>query len=336
LKLSNEFGTEPVLVGSVHIAVHGKDSGIVEGTDRAVSFGGNTSVTIPAGALMLSDPVNLNVPKLTEVAISLYFPKPTGPATTHLSAFHTTYVSKAGDLTGALTISDASTTQSWYWISGLDVLATANASAIVTLGDSITDGTRSTPDTNSSWPNVLASRLVANSQSANLAVVNEGISGNRLLHDIAGPNALARFDRDVLSQPGLKWVTVLEGINDIGRSDFGPNPEPVTSDELIGAFKQMIERAHTHGIKVAGCTILPYAGAAYFNEKGETVRSAVNQWIRTSHAFDAVIDFDSTTRDPANPRQMRAEFDSGDHLHPNDAGYKAMAESIDLSIFTRR
>ena len=200
-------------------------------------------------------------------------------------------------------------------------------------GDSITDGARSTPETNHAWPSLLAARLAARKDTAHFAVANMGIGGNRLLRDGTGASALARFDRDVLSQSGVKWVVVLEGINDIGREATVP-AEAVTADELIGAYTQIIERAHTHGIKVIGATLTPYEGANYSRETGEAVREAVNKWIRTSGACDAVVDFEAATRDPANPKHIRPDFDPGDHLHPNDAGYQAMANAFDLGIFT--
>jgi lysophospholipase L1-like esterase len=277
--------------------------------------------------------------------VSVYLPGDTGPATLHSVGLHTTYISKEGDITGAAEIAGAATSQSMFWLSSVDVAAPANVGAIVTFGDSITDGTRSTPDTDSSWPSFLAARLLSNPATSRIAVLNEAISGNRILRDGIGPAGLARFDRDVLTQPGIQWVTILEGINDIGAGIgeafvFGPRPnspasENPTPDDIIGAYRQMIERAHTHGIKVIGCTLLPFEGAAYYSEGGNTVRQAVNQWIRTSRAFDAVVDFDAVTRNPQSPNKVRPEFDSGDHLHPNDAGYKAMAEAVDLSIFSR-
>jgi lysophospholipase L1-like esterase len=284
---------------------------------------------------MYTDPVDLSVAPLSDLAVSLFFPADTGPATLHPSAFHTTYISKEGDETGQAAIAEPATSQSYYFLSGVEVTAPGDAGAIVTLGDSITDGARSTVDMNRAWPSVLAQRLAANPATKNVAVLNHGIGGNRLLRDNTGPNALARFDRDVIAQPGVKWVTILEGINDIGTGT-GPNATPataVTADELIGALRQMIERAHAHGIRVIGGTLLPYEGAGYASEKGEGIRAAVNQWIRTSGQFDAVIDFEAATRDPNRPTKMNAEYDSGDHLHPNDAGYKAMAEAVDLAIF---
>ena len=335
VQLSNVFGTGPLMVGAAHIAIRGKDSAIVPGSDRALSFSGKPSFSIPPGALIVSDPVDLEVPKMGDLAISVYIPAESGPLTMHAVGLHNTYISKPGDFTAQPDISDpAATSQSWYWLSGVEVLAPADTGTIVAFGDSITDGTRSTLETNHNWPNYLAQRI------SNIAIIDEGIAGNRILRDTVGPSALARFDRDVLTQSGVRWMTILEGINDIGNSTRPntniPASEVVSADDLIGGLRQMIERAHSHGIKVVGCTLLPYEGAAYYSEKGEVIRQAVNQWIRTGGAFDAVIDFDGVTRNPDAPKQMRADYDSGDHLHPNDAGYKAMADSIDLSIFTAK
>ena len=290
------------------------------------------------GVLVVSDPVTLDVPALGDLAVSLYFPNDTGNPTTHSTGLRPTYVSTEGDFSGRPDLPLAGTTQQYYWLSSVEVSAPAETSAIVAFGDSITDGARSTPDTNSSWPALLAARLAANKATANFAVVNEGIGGNRLLTDatgLAGVSALARFDRDVLSHPGVKWLMILEGINDIGTIATTTGT-PVTSDELIWVLQQVIARAHAHGIKVVGCTLTPYEGAGYARENGEAVRDTVNRWIRTSGAFDAVVDFEAATRDPNSPKKLRAEFDPGDHLHPNDAGYRAMAEAIDLSIFNRK
>ncbi|MGA2269234.1 MAG: SGNH/GDSL hydrolase family protein [Bryobacteraceae bacterium] len=331
VKLSNAFGSEPLAVGAAHIGIRSKDSEIVAGSDRPLSFNGKPGCTIGPGMVILSDPVNLNVAPLSDVAVSLHFPGETGLATTHATGLHTTYI-KEGDVTGQAAMADAATTQSYYWLAGIDVMAPARTSLIVAFGDSITDGARSTPETNHSWPALLAARLEAKKKTAKIAVGNMGIGGNRVLRDGAGVSALARFDRDVLSQSGVKWVMLLEGINDIGREATIP-AEAVTAEELIGGYKQIIERAHTHGIKVIGCMLTPYEGANYSREKGEATREAVNTWIRTSGAFDAVVDFEAATRDPNNPKRIRADFDPGDHLHPNDAGYQAMANAVDLSIF---
>jgi lysophospholipase L1-like esterase len=336
VQLSNAFGTGPLMVGTAHVALRDKESAIVAGSDRALAFSGKPAVMIPPGAQMVSDPVDLNVPPLGDLAISVYIPGDSGPLTTHATALHTSYISQQGDFAGAPALPDATKRVTWYWISSIDVLAPADAGAIVAFGDSITDGATSTVDADRSWPSMLARRLVTNAATSNLAIVNQGISGNRLLRDNAGINALARLDRDVLSQPGVKWMTVMEGINDIGRAtgrDASAN-DAVIPDDLIGALRQIVERAHTRGIKVIGCTLTPYEGAAYYSETGEVMRQAVNRWIRTAGAFDAVVDFDSVVRDPDNPKRIRPDFNERDHLHPNDAGYKAMADAIDLAIFT--
>jgi lysophospholipase L1-like esterase len=331
VKLSNPFGGTPVKVGAAHIAIRSKDSEIAPGSDHALAFNGNPGCILGPGMVILSDPVDFAVPSQGDLAVSLYMPDETGPPSAH-NGLHTTYISNQGDQTGAPAIADAITTQAYYWLAGVDVVAPAAASLIVTFGDSITEGARSTNDTNHMWPAVLSARLAANKATAHFAVANMGIGGNRVLRDGAGASALARFDRDVLSQSGVKWVMMLEGINDIGRG----NTEPVSAEDLIGAFKQIIERAHTHGIKVVGCTLTPYEGAGYSREEGEAIREALNTWIRTGRAFDGVADFEAATRDPNNPKHIRPEFDPGDHLHPNDAGYKAMADAVDLAIFTRK
>ena len=335
VRISNAYGTGPLTVGSAHIALHDKGSAIIPASDRALTFSRKDSFVIPPGALIVSDPVDLQIPKLSYLTISIYVTGAPTSSTIHLTGLHTTYISKPGDYTRSVNIEESSTVQSWYWISGVDVLTQADSGLIVALGDSITDGATSTPETDRSWPSKLAERLLANKETANLAIVNHGISGNRLLGDGAGVSALARFDRDVLSQPGVKWLIVLEGINDIGMSSMGMKlGVPVTAEDLIAAHWQMIERAHLHGIKAIGATLTPFAGALYYSEKGESMRQAVNQWIRTSGAYDAVIDFDAILRDPENPKQMNAEYFINDYLHPNDAGYKAMAEAVDLTIFT--
>ena len=339
LKLSSAFGSTPVLVGAAHLAKRGTGSAIVPGTDRALTFAGKASFTMMPGVVVVSDPVDIDVPALGDVAVSLYLPSDTGAPTTHATALHTTYVSSEGDFTGQSEFPLAGTSQQYYWVSSLEVDAPADAAVLVAFGDSITDGARSTPDTNNSWPALLAARLGGEKTTTNISVINEGIGGNRLFTDaagLAGVSALARLDRDAFSHPGVKWLMILEGINDIGTLASTTVTTPITKDDLIWVLQQVIDRAHAHGIKVIGCTLTPYEGAGYARENGEAIRSAVNEWIRKSGAFDAVVDFEAATRDPNNPKRFKPEFDPGDHLHPNDAGYKAMADAVDLAIFKTR
>lgn len=337
VKLANAFNGSRVEIGAAHVALREKDSAIVAGTDRALTFGGLRSVKIAPGAVVVSDPVDLALPPLADLAVSLYFPDETGPPTTHARGLKTTYISSEGNHAASPAIAAVGTQLSFYWLAAIEVDAPRDARVIVAFGDSITDGSQSTPDTNSAWPARLAARLAANKATAGIAVANQGIGGNRLLSDGAlfqGVSALARLDRDVLSQPAVAWLIVLEGINDIGNSTAGNgNGGPVTADDLIQGYRQIIDRARQHGIRVIGGTLTPYEGAAYFREDGERIRQAVNEWIRTSGAYDAVIDFDAVVRDPANPRRINPAFDPGDHLHPNDAGYQAMAQAIDLRLF---
>ena len=339
VRLSNEYGRTPLVVGSAHIArqLAGNGASIMPGTDRTLTFGGRTGVTIPAGAPVLSDPVDLDAPALSNLAISIHLPKLTLASTFHSLGVQTTYVSSQGDFTAAGTLPTASTTTSWFFLSGVSVATRRPPAAIVALGDSITDGFASTVDANRRWPNLLAARLQAAPKLRHVAVMDHGISGNRTLHDFIGPNALARFDRDVLVAPGARWVVVLEGINNIGLPGvFGLAQEVVSADDIIFGYRQLIDRAHEKGLKIYGGTLTPFEGTTipgYFTPAGEVKRQAVNQWIRTSGAFDAVIDFDKAIRDPLHPTRMLPVYDSGDHLHPNDAGYQAMANYIDLGLF---
>lgn len=346
IRFSNEFGTTPLRIGSAHVALIKENGSIIQGSDRPLTFGGNVSVDIPDGAPMLSDPVDLKFAAFTEIAVSIFLPKKSEPSTFHLLGQHDTYVSGEGDFTGAAEIPDAKVTRSWYWLAGLEVWASSQTAAIVAFGDSITDGFGARGVSYGDWPNQLAKRLAEASGSSNLAVDNEGIGGNRILYDGAGVNSLARLDRDVISQPGVADLIILEGINDIGwphmklrpareESPARENPfalQSVTADDLIRGMKQIIERAHEHGIRVFGATMTPYEGADYYSEDGETVRKAVNHWIRTGAAFDGVFDFDAAVRDPNHPTKFRQEMQSGDYLHPNAAGYKAMAAAIDISL----
>jgi lysophospholipase L1-like esterase len=330
VELANTFGMDRLKIGSAHIALRDHDSAIIPASDRKLTFSGLASATIPVGASMISDPVDLSVPAVGDLVVSLYIPGDSGPPTQHATGLHTTYVSSEGDFTGLPDFTAARTTNSWYFLSGVQVLAPADTGLIVAFGDSITDGATSTNDANAAWPSMLAKRL--HDAGANLAVVNEGISGNRVLGDGAGVSVLARFERDVLAQPAIRYLVFMEAINDIGGASRA-GATPVTTEEIIAIYKQMIARAHMRGIKVIGATLTPYEGAAYYSEPGEGIRTAVNQWIRTTGMLDGIVDFDLATRDPENPKKFRPGYNIRDNLHPNDAGYRAMAEAIDLSLF---
>jgi lysophospholipase L1-like esterase len=335
VRLSNEFGAQPLQIGAAHVGISAGGSSVQPGSDRVLTFSGQPSILVPVSAPVLSDPVDLEVADLTSLAISIYLPGSTGPATWHPEGKQTAYIT-AGDATGAATLgSGVSTSTARFFLTGVQVRTVENKSAVVTFGDSITDGTASTVDANHRWPDRLAERLAGRGDT-DAGVVDEGISGNRILHDNAGPNALSRFDRDVLATPGLRFMTVLLGINDIGFGGFIPT-EAVTADDIIAGHRQMIAHAHSRGIRIYGATLTPFdnVGSPYFSPAHEVQRQAVNAWIRTSHEFDAVIDFDAVVRDPAHPSKLAPAFDSGDHLHPSDAGYKAMADSIDLRLFRR-
>lgn len=334
IEVSNMLGAAPLEIGAAHIGIHQGGGVVAEGTDRVLTLGGKGSFVVPPGVLALSDPVNLDVAPLSELAVSLYFPHDTGAPTIHALGLRTAYISK-GDTTAVATMPEPDKTMSYLWLSSVDVAAPKDAFAIVALGDSITDGFRTTPDMEQAWPALLAKRLAANKTTQHVSVLNEGISGNQVMRDGAGLSALGRFDRDVLSRPGVKWVILLEGINDIngrGRTDA---PSSLTSDELIGGFRQIIERCHESGIRVIGATIMPEQGVPVANEHTEQIREAANAWIRTPGNFDAVVDFDKVVQDPQNPARIRADFDPGDHLHPNDAGNQAMADALDLNLFRK-
>jgi lysophospholipase L1-like esterase len=332
VNLSNAQGNPLVQIGSAHIAFHKAGGGIVPGTDRVITFNGKPLCVLHPGVLMVSDPIDMEVPPFADLAVSLYFPQKTGTPTNHRLGLHTTYLSK-GNVTGQQIMPEPTTTFAYLWLASIDVLAPADAFAIAALGNSITDGYATTLDANRAWPTLLAKRLNSNKLTQHVSVVNQGISGNQVLHDGAGLSALARFDRDVLSIAGIQWVILLEGINDINLRGRADGPEALTSDDLIAGYRQIIERSHTHGIKVVGATLTPEEGVPTMSERGEQIRQTVNQWIRTSGLFDAVVDFDAVIRDPSRPVRMRPEFDPGDHIHPNDAGNQAMADAFDLKLF---
>jgi len=335
--LSNAFGTLPMTIGAATIARRGNDAAILPETSRPLRFSGQPSVTIPAGAQVLSDAVDLTIEPLTDLAVDIFLPGDTAawssPLTVHSAAGATNYVSASGNHAGETSWTPITTTSAWFVLSRVDVAAADNGAAIVAIGDSITDGTRSTLNANARWPDVLARRLQANAATRHLSVVNSGIAGNRLISEYTpnfGINLLARLDRDLLSLPNVRYAVVLEGINDIGMRGQTVGP---TAADLIGAHAQIVARAHDRGLRIFGATLTPFEGAAYFTAEGETKRQAVNDWIRTSAVYDGVIDFDRATRDPEHPARLLPAYDSGDHLHPSDAGYKAMGEAVDIGLF---
>jgi lysophospholipase L1-like esterase len=332
--LSNEYGSRPLVIGAAHVALTASESKVVHGSDRPLTFGGEARVIIPPGAKVVSDATDLDVAPLGKLSVSLFLPEATPLSTFHWDGRQTAYIA-TGNLIGADDIKAESTISARVFVSGILVDAPKDAQAVVTLGDSITDGNGSTPDANSRWPDFLAKRLA----DKNVAVLNAGISGARLLQNRMGANALARFERDVLSQPHVKAVILLMGINDIAwpGSSFAPDAPPVTSAALIAGYRHLIARAKTHGVRIIGATLTPFEGAledtpleGYFTAEKERTRQAINHWIRTSGEFDAVVDFDAVTRDPQNPTRFRSTLDSGDHLHPGDNGCKAMADAVDL------
>jgi lysophospholipase L1-like esterase len=344
IRLSNAFGTSALKIGSAHIALSSQEAKVIPETDRPLTFAGKPSISIPPGAPALSDAVDLKVSRFTEIAVSIFLPEKTASSTVHFWGQHKTYISGTGDFSGKTEMPNGTTSASWYWLADVELWASDQTRATVTLGDSITDGVGAPQGDYTDWPDLLANRLAAE-QGDSIAVLNAGIGGNRILHDGAGVNALARFDRDVLAQPGVVNLIVLEGINDIGWPHMRPKlpdgtapkempfvHEVVSAQELIIGLQQVIERAHEHGIRVFGATLTPYEGAEDYSEDGEATRQAVNQWIRTSGAFDAVFDFDAAVRDPNHPSQFREGYHSGDHLHPSATGYKAMANAVDLTI----
>jgi lysophospholipase L1-like esterase len=336
--LSNEFGLDPLTIGAAQIALSNASgsSDINLDSASALTFGGRPSVTIPPGAMVVSDPANLKLPSFADLAVSLFLPtQPIQQISEHSFADQTGYTAP-GNVVSAKTLEAPTEISSWPFLKGVDVRTSGNSAAIVAFGDSITDGAHSTLNGNARWPDILARRLQTDKKTANLSVLNEGIGGNRILHDRHGPNALARFDRDVIAQAGVKYLIVMESINDIGHATDPKNPNDiVTAADLIAGFSQLATRAHTHDIKVIGATLTPFVGAGYQSTEGEAMRQAINQWIRTTPQLDGVIDFDKTTQDPTHPGMFVPLDDSGDHLHPGDAGYKAMGDSIDLKLFTK-
>jgi lysophospholipase L1-like esterase len=334
VSISNAFGAESLTIDAASIGIRDQGSHVAPGTLADLSFGGAPSIKIPAGAKVLSDPVDLAVSAEDEVAISLYVAGFAEASTVHADGVQTSYISTPGDYTASEAMSVAETTTSRIWLSGVEVVAPRTTSVVVAIGDSITDGNRSTVDANARWPDELARRLNdARKESRKVAVLNAGIGGNRLLHDFVGQGALARLDRDVLSQTGVTHVVLLEGINDIGFPELIRPDEEVSAAEIIAGIKQIVERAHARGLLIYGGTLTPFKGSILHSETTEAKRQAVNDWIRTSGTFDGVIDFDLALRDPSDPLRLLPRYDSGDSVHPSDAGYGAMADAVDLSLF---
>jgi lysophospholipase L1-like esterase len=335
VRLTNEFGSEALRVEAATVGASAGMGGVDAGSLHDLTFGGMPSIVIPPGAQALSDPVAMKVPALGDLVISIYVPlQQVSDVSVHSSAQQDNSIVTGNHVRDA-SFAAPTITPSWFFLKGVDVEPEdAQAAAIVAYGDSITDGALSTENANHRWPDYLAKRLQENAATKHLAVLDEGIGGNCVLIHRVGPSALTRFDRDVLSQAGVKYVILLEGINDIGMLHEPNLPEyKLTAEDLEQGFAQMVARAHEHGIKVIGATITPYKGAGYFTERGEAIRAAVNHWILTSGVFDGVIDFDKATGDAGDPLRFSPKYDSGDHLHPKDAGYAAMADAVDLGLF---
>lgn len=327
LRLTNEMGDRPLKVGAMSVALAGPD-GKPLGAPIPVTFGGKTEALIPPGGPLLSDPVAMPVKAMDRISVSTFFVEPTAPAGHRVRLF----ISPQGNHTAKTDTPGEQAMRGPGLISGVDVRGAVQRPVLVTIGDSITEGAGSTANADMGWPEQLAARIAA--RGGDTSVVNVGISGGRVLREGSGPSALSRFDRDVLSVPGLSTVLVLEGINDIGRAaQQGYASEAVTADEVIAGYRQLIARAHARGVKIWGGTILPFEGAMYYHAAGETTRQAVNAWIRTSGEFDGVVDFEAVMKDPAKPGQMLDGLHSGDHLHPGDAGYAKMAEAADKALF---
>ncbi|THD82092.1 MAG: SGNH/GDSL hydrolase family protein [Phenylobacterium sp.] len=338
VRLSNAFGTAPLRIDAVHLARGAAGAARIDpASDRALTFDGRPEVSIPAGADYLSDPVDLPVAALTTLTISMHLADAPARQTGHPGSRATSYLA-SGNQVAAADLTAVRKAWHWWQLAGVEVERPGGA-AIVTLGDSITDGAGATTDGDNRWPDVLAARLQADPKTRGLGVLNAGIGGNRVLLDDVGPNALARFDRDVLSPAGVRYLIVLEGINDLGTlartQPVSPQAHADLTARMIGAYRQIALRARSHGIKVIGATILPDGGSGYYHPDAlsEHDRQVLNAWIRAPGHFDAVVDFDAVTRDPADPRRIAARYDSGDGLHPSPAGYKAMAEAIPLALF---
>ena len=327
VQFSNAYGSGPVTINAAHLAVSKGAGAIDPATDKALTFQGESSVTIPAGDVVYSDTLDFEVTPLSNLAVSIYFDQTSDDVTGHPGSRTTSYI-QIGNTVTAADMTSATKTDHWYILSGIDLWLDDSCACVVTLGDSITDGRGSTTNGNNRWPDNLANRLQANPDTVKIGVLNQGIGGNAVVAGGLGPTALKRFDHDVLEQNGVRWVIILEGVNDIG----GSRSQKVAAD-LIAAYEQFIEKAHAKDVLVYGVPILPIVGSFYDRGSHEAARQEVNEWIRTCGKFDAVIDLDAAVRDPEDPNKLLPAYDSGDHLHLSVAGYQKMAEAIDLDLF---
>ncbi len=327
VQFSNTYSTGPVTINAAHLAVSAGGSAIDPATDRTLTFQGASSITIPAGQAVYSDTLDFDVTPLSNLAVSIYFGRTSADVTGHPGSRTTSYI-QSGNAVTATDMASVVKTDHWYILSGIDLWLDDSYATVVTLGDSITDGRGSATNGNNRWPDNLARRLQEDPNTAKIGVLNQGIGGNAVVSGGLGPTALKRFENDVLEQNGVRWVIILEGVNDIGGSRG-----PKVATDLIAAYEQFIDKAHAHDILVYSVPILPFGGSFYDSEDHEAARQIVNKWIRTSSKFDAVVDLDAAVRDPANPTKLLPKYDTGDHLHLNVAGYQKMAEAIDLDLF---
>jgi lysophospholipase L1-like esterase len=338
VRISNAYGSRPLAIGAAWVGLRSAGPALVPGSNRRLTFGGERSAMIAAGALVVSDPVDLEFAPLSDLAVSVHLPGdlPTTFGITGKYARQTNYISPPGDFTAEENMAVGRLTDDWYFVCGIDVVASQEMGAVVALGDSLTDANISTHDGHHSWPSQLARRLMARQRGRPLAVMNQGLGGNRILHDIRGDSGLRRFDRDVLAQPGVTHTIIMLGTNDL-RNRPGKPEEEVTAAQMIAGLKQFAVRGQARGIKVIAATLTPYENETFlpgaWNPKREAVRQAVNDWLRKTDDFDAIVDFDRALRDPDHPTRMLPVYDCGDHLHPSDVGYRAMGDATDLSLF---
>jgi lysophospholipase L1-like esterase len=338
VRISNAYGTRPLFVGAACLGLRDKGSAVVPDSQKRLTFGGTETATIAAGAFVISDPVAFELPPLADIAVSVYLPGElsVNSGITGRYARQTNYISPPGNFASSTVMPVGSITGDWFFVSGVDVLASLETGAVVALGDSLTDANISTLDAHCRWPDQLSRRLQARPRGRPMGVMNQGLGGNRILHDIRGDSGLRRFDRDVLAQPGVTHVIVMLGTNDL-RNRWAKPEEEVDADQMIAGMKQLAVRAHTRGIKIFGATLTGFENETFlpgaWTPEREKIRQAFNEWVREGGAFDAVVDFDRALRDPEHPASMLPIYDCGDHLHPSDLGYNKMGDAIDLSLF---